>query len=74
MAVRDDPTPRPANDGLAWTREQLILAFELYCRIPFGRITTPHAQPASPGARGDPGANPAPTSLRRPQAGQSRGL
>lgn len=31
---------RPANDGQPWTREQLILAFELYCRIPFGRITT----------------------------------
>lgn len=26
---------RPANDGELWTREQLILAFELYCRIPF---------------------------------------
>lgn len=31
---------RPANDGQPWTREQLILAFELYCRVPFGRITT----------------------------------
>ena len=28
---------RPANDGHLWTREQLILAFELYCRIPFQR-------------------------------------
>ncbi|MFO0859770.1 MAG: HNH endonuclease [Phycisphaerales bacterium] len=28
---------RPANDGLSWTREQLVLAFELYCRIPFQR-------------------------------------
>jgi hypothetical protein len=28
---------RPANDGQPWTREQLILAFELYCRIPFQR-------------------------------------
>jgi len=27
----------PANDGKPWTREQLILAFELYCRIPFQR-------------------------------------
>ena len=26
---------RPENDGLSWTREQTILAFELYCRIPF---------------------------------------
>src|SRR6185503_20788417 len=28
---------RPVNDGQLWTREQLILAFELYCRIPFQR-------------------------------------
>jgi putative restriction endonuclease len=28
---------RPAHDGEPWTREQLILAFELYCRIPFQR-------------------------------------
>lgn len=28
---------RPANDGQLWTREELILAFELYCRIPFNR-------------------------------------
>ncbi len=27
----------PPNDGQPWTREQLILAFELYCRIPFQR-------------------------------------
>ncbi|MCA9288019.1 MAG: HNH endonuclease [Phycisphaerales bacterium] len=33
-------SPRPANDGKAWTREQLILGLELYCRVPFGRITT----------------------------------
>ena len=26
---------RPGNDGTLWTREQLILAFDLYCRIPF---------------------------------------
>jgi len=26
---------RPQNYGLSWTREQLILAFDLYCRIPF---------------------------------------
>jgi hypothetical protein len=31
---------RPINDGQLWTRDQLILAFELYCRIPFGKITT----------------------------------
>lgn len=29
---------RPPNDGQAWTRDQLILAFELYCKIPFGKI------------------------------------
>lgn len=28
---------RPANDGQLWTREELVLAFELYCRIPFQR-------------------------------------
>lgn len=26
---------RPEHDGQPWTREQLVLAFELYCRIPF---------------------------------------
>lgn len=31
---------RPANDGKLWNRDELILAFELYCRVPFGRITT----------------------------------
>lgn len=33
-------TDRPDNDGTLWTREQLIVAFELYCRVPFGQITT----------------------------------
>lgn len=28
-------TQRPANDGAPWTREALIVAFDLYCRIPF---------------------------------------
>ena len=28
---------QPANDGQPWIRDQLILAFELYCRIPFQR-------------------------------------
>lgn len=28
---------RPANDGGLWAREELILVFELYCRIPFPR-------------------------------------
>jgi hypothetical protein len=26
-----------ANDGQPWTRDELILAFELYCRMPFQR-------------------------------------
>lgn len=28
-------TERPPNDGKLWTREELIVAFDLYCRIPF---------------------------------------
>lgn len=28
---------RPANDGQLWTRDEVVLAFELYCRIPFQR-------------------------------------
>lgn len=28
-------TTRPTNYGKAWTRQESILAFELYCRIPF---------------------------------------
>ena len=28
---------RPANDGNPWTRDQIILALELYCRIPFSK-------------------------------------
>jgi hypothetical protein len=28
---------RPDNDGQPWTRDELIIAFELYCRIPFQR-------------------------------------
>lgn len=28
-------TPRPPNYGKAWIRQESILAFELYCRIPF---------------------------------------
>lgn len=28
---------RPENDGRPWTREQIILAFDLYCRIPFSK-------------------------------------
>jgi hypothetical protein len=26
---------RPANDGKPWTRDELVIAFELYCRTPF---------------------------------------
>lgn len=40
IAVVTPTDTRPANDGQPWTRDQLILAFELYCRVPFGRITT----------------------------------
>src|SRR5438105_14002870 len=40
FGVRKRMEIRPPNDGQSWTREQLILAFELYCRVPFGRITT----------------------------------
>ena len=35
---------RPANDGQPWTREELILAFELYCRIPFQRTKASDAR------------------------------
>ncbi len=28
-------TAQPTNYGKAWTRQESILAFELYCRIPF---------------------------------------
>ncbi len=37
---------RPANDGKPWTRDEVILAFELYCRIPFQRTksTDPRVQ------------------------------
>jgi hypothetical protein len=28
---------RPPNDGAPWTRGELVLAFDLYCRIPFQR-------------------------------------
>jgi len=31
---------RPENYGKAWTREELILAFELYCRVPFKKTKT----------------------------------
>lgn len=35
---------RPANDGQRWNREELILAFELYCRIPFQRTKATDAR------------------------------
>jgi putative restriction endonuclease len=28
---------RPARDGITWSREEPILAFDLYCRIPFNK-------------------------------------
>jgi len=34
---------RPPNYGKLWTREELILAFDLYCRIPFSKATTKNA-------------------------------
>ncbi|HRQ73974.1 MAG TPA: HNH endonuclease [Phycisphaerales bacterium] len=37
-------TSRPANDGQLWTRNELILAFELYCRIPFQRTKATDAR------------------------------
>lgn len=33
--TKGNAMPRPRNDGTPWTRDQLILAFDLYCRIPF---------------------------------------
>jgi putative restriction endonuclease len=35
---------RPLNDGKPWVREQLILAFELYCRIPFQKTKASNPQ------------------------------
>lgn len=35
---------RPTNDGLPWTKDQLILAFELYCRIPFQKTKASNPQ------------------------------
>lgn len=37
-----NPTPR--RDGTAWSREELILAFDLYCRIPFNRTKANNPQ------------------------------
>lgn len=37
-------TARPANYGKAWTRQESILAFELYCRIPFQQTKTSNPQ------------------------------
>ncbi len=33
-------TQEPMTTRTNWTRQQLLVAFELYCRIPFGRITS----------------------------------
>ena len=35
-----DRGDRPVNDRKLWTREELILALELYCRIPFQKTKT----------------------------------
>lgn len=40
VRVRECMGLQAVNNGKPWTREQLVLAFELYCRVPFGRITT----------------------------------
>jgi putative restriction endonuclease len=37
-------TTRPEKDGQAWTRDDLILAFDLYCRIPFKRTKSTEPQ------------------------------
>jgi hypothetical protein len=35
ILLRSSRTLMPRRD---WTREELIVAFNLYCKIPFGRI------------------------------------
>ena len=37
FVVSDAP---PSNAGQRWSRDQLVLAFNLYCKTPFGRIHT----------------------------------
>ncbi len=39
-----DNDSRPNNDGKPWEREQLVLAFELYCRIPFQKTKASNPQ------------------------------
>jgi hypothetical protein len=40
------PSGKPARHGMKWTRDELVLALELYCRIPFGHCThrDPHVR------------------------------
>jgi hypothetical protein len=35
-------SPMPRRD---WTREELIVAFNVYCKIPFGRLEDLHRRP-----------------------------
>jgi len=35
---------RPSRDGIDWTREEAILAFDLYCRIPFKKTKANNPQ------------------------------
>lgn len=36
--------PKPKRDGKAWSREELILAFDLYCRVPFSKTKANNPQ------------------------------
>ena len=38
---------KPQRDGKAWSREELILAFDLYCRVPFSKTKANNPQVAS---------------------------
>lgn len=35
---------RPIHDGLPWTRDQLVIVFELYCRTPFQKTKASNPQ------------------------------
>lgn len=32
------------RNGMKWSREETILAFDLYCRVPFGKINQGNAE------------------------------
>jgi hypothetical protein len=38
---------KPQRDGKAWSREELILAFDLYCRVPFSKTKANNPQVVS---------------------------